>query len=159
MDPEDIQVLNEYREIFVREAEILAQGFSSGKRKVCEYCYSLYQFIASCEIQKKLKKQELFFKERGKALEKEYAQIYGIVMELLDRMVEILGEEEITRTEFVQLLETGFAKSKVALIPPSMDQVLIGDMERTRLKEIKALFFCRCKRGKYSEKIQTQAEF
>ena len=62
-------------------------------------------------------------------------------MELLDRMVEILGEEEITRTEFVQLLETGFAKSKVALIPPSMDQVLIGDMERTRLKEIKALFF------------------
>ena len=60
MDPEDIQVLNEYREIFVREAEILAQGFSSGKRKVCEYCYSLYQFIESCEIQKKLKKQELF---------------------------------------------------------------------------------------------------
>ena len=135
MDPEDIQVLNEYREIFVSEAEILAQGFSSGKRKVCEYCYSLYQFIASCEIQKKLKKQELFFKEKGeKALEKEYAQIYGIVMELLDRMVEILGEEEITRTEFVQLLETGFAKSKVALIPPSMDQVLVGDMERTRLK-------------------------
>ena len=126
----------------MREAEILAQGFSSGKRKVCEYCYSLYQFIASCEIQKKLKKQELFFKEKGeKALEKEYAQIYGIVMELLDRMVEILGEEEITRTEFVQLLETGFAKSKVALIPPSMDQVLVGDMERTRLKEIKALFF------------------
>ena len=68
MDPEDIQVLNEYREIFVREAEILAQGFSSGKRKVCEYCYSLYQFIASCEIQKKLKKQELFFKEKGKKL-------------------------------------------------------------------------------------------
>ncbi len=66
MDPEDIQVLNEYREIFVREAEILAQGFSSGKRKVCEYCYSLYQFIASCEIQKKLKKQELFFKEKGR---------------------------------------------------------------------------------------------
>ena len=65
MDPEDIQVLNEYREIFVREAEILAQGFSSVKRKVCEYCYSLYQFIASCEIQKKLKKQELFFKEKG----------------------------------------------------------------------------------------------
>ncbi len=126
----------------MREAEILAQGFSSGKRKVCEYCYSLYQFIESCEIQKKLKKQELFFKEKGeKALEKEYAQIYGIVMELLDRMVEILGEEEITRTEFVQLLETGFAKSKVALIPPSMDQVLVGDMERTRLKEIKALFF------------------
>ena len=142
MREEDIAVLNESREIFVNEVEALAKGFTSGKKKVCEYCYSLYQFITDCEIQKKLKEQELLFKEKGeKALEKEYAQIYGIVMELLDRMVEILGEEEITRTEFVQLLETGFAKSKVALIPPSMDQVLIGDMERTRLKEIKALFF------------------
>ena len=142
MREEDIAVLNESREIFVNEVEALARGFTSGKKKVCEYCYSLYQFITDCEIQKKLKEQELLFKEKGeKALEKEYAQIYGIVMELLDRMVEILGEEEITRTEFVQLLETGFAKSKVALIPPSMDQVLIGDMERTRLKEIKALFF------------------
>ena len=142
MDPEDIQVLNEYREIFVREAEILAQGFSSGKRKVCEYCYSLYQFIASCEIQKKLKKQELFFKEKGeKALEKEYAQIYGIVMELLDNMVEILGEETVNRQDFRQLLETGLNQAKVALFPPSMDQVLVGDMERTRLKDIRALFF------------------
>ena len=142
MKDEDIQILNEYRERFVAETKVLAEGFSSGKKKVCEYCYSLYQFITGCEIQRKLKEQELSFKKMGeKALEKEYAQIYGIVMELLDRMVEILGEEEITRTEFTQLLEIGFAKSKVALIPPSMDQVLIGDMERTRLKEIKVLFF------------------
>ena len=142
MNTEDIQVLNEYREKFLDEVQSLVQGFSGGKKKVCEYCYSLYQFITDCEIQKKLKAQELLFQKKGeKALEKEYAQIYGIVMELLDRMVEILGEEEITRIEFTQLLETGFAKSKVALIPPSMDQVLIGDMERTRLKEIKALFF------------------
>ena len=155
MDPEDIQVLNEYREIFVREAEILAQGFSSGKRKVCEYCYSLYQFIESCEIQKKLKKQELFFKEKGeKALEKEYPDIWKLLWNFLDRMVEILGEEEITRTEFVQLLETGFAKSKVALIPARMDQVLVGDMERTPSERNKGIVFCRCKRGKIP-KIQT----
>ena len=142
MPEEDIQSLNEYREKFVAEVQSLAQGFQGGKKKVCEYCYSLYQFITECEIQKKLKEQELYFQEKGeKALEKEYAQIYGIVMELLDRMVEILGEEEITRAEFTQLLEVGFAKSKVALIPPSMDQVLVGDMERTRLKEIKVLFF------------------
>ncbi len=142
MNPEDIQVLNEYREKFLMEIQSLVQGFTGGKKKVCEYCYYLYQFITDCEIQRKLKEQELCFQEKGeKALEKEYAQIYGIVMELLDRMVEILGEEELTRLEFTQILETGFAKSKVALIPPSMDQVLIGDMERTRLKEIKALFF------------------
>ncbi len=76
------------------------------------------------KYRKKLKKNRSFsfLKKKGKSPGKEYAQIYGIVMELLDRMVEILGEEEITRTEFVQLLKLVFAKSKVALIPPSMDQ-------------------------------------
>lgn len=67
----DIQVLNEYRERFVTEVEALAQGFSSGKKKVSEYCYSLYQFITDCDIQRKLKEQELSFKAKGeKALEK-----------------------------------------------------------------------------------------
>ena len=62
-------------------------------------------------------------------------------MELLDNMVEILGEETVNRQDFRQLLETGLNQAKVALIPPSMDQVLVGDMERTRLKDIRALFF------------------
>ena len=39
--------------------------------------------------------QELHFKQQGdRAREKEYAQIYGIIMDLLDKMVSILGEEE-----------------------------------------------------------------
>lgn len=46
----------------------------------------------------------------------------------------------MNRQDFRQLLETGLNQAKVALIPPSMDQVLVGDMERTRLKDIRALF-------------------
>lgn len=73
-------------------------------------------------------------------MEKEYAQIYGIVMELLDKMTEILGEETVSPEEFRQILETGMSQAKVALIPPGLDQVLVGDMERTRLKDARALF-------------------
>ena len=43
-------------------------------------------------------------------------------MELLDNMVEILGEETVNRQDFRQLLETGLNQAKVALIPPSMDR-------------------------------------
>ena len=45
-------------------------------------------------------------------------------------MVSILGEEVVSTEEFRQLLETGMTQAKVALIPPGIDQVLIGDMER-----------------------------
>jgi ATP-dependent helicase/nuclease subunit B len=140
--PEELQNLNESRKHFVEEVAVLAEGFSGKRHTVEEYCRILYQFIVDSEIQQKLKKQELGFKAMGdKAMEKEYAQIYGIVMGLLDRMVEILGGETVNRREFQQLLETGLAQAKVALIPPSMDQVQVGDMERTRLKNIRALFF------------------
>ena len=119
----------------------LALSFKGGKKTVREYCTFLYEFAVRSQVQQKLKHQELKFKEQGdKAMEKEYAQIYGIVMELLDNMVEILGEETVNRQDFRQLLETGLNQAKVALIPPSMDQVLVGDMERTRLKDIRALF-------------------
>ena len=62
-------------------------------------------------------------------------------MNLLDKMVSILGEEKVSAEEYRQLLETGMGQAKVALIPPGIDQVLVGDMERTRLKDIRALFF------------------
>ena len=45
-------------------------------------------------------------------MEKEYNQIYGIVMDLLDKMVEILGEETVNRQEFRQLLESDFLRQK-----------------------------------------------
>ena len=142
MPPEDIGRLNEIRERFVEETEALAISFQGGKRTVREYCTMLYEFAVRTKAEQKLKLQERKFKLKGdKAMEKEYAQIYGIVMELLDNMVEILGDEKVSRQEFRQLLETGLTQAKVALIPPSMDQVLVGDMERTRLKDVRALFF------------------
>ena len=142
MEPETIEKLNEIREKFVEETEILRDCFSGKKRTVLEYCQGLYAFIVKSKIQEKLKVQEAVFQQNGdKAMEKEYAQIYGIVMDLLDKAAEILGEETATPEEFRQILETGMTQAKVALIPPSIDQVLVGDMERTRLKDIRALFF------------------
>ena len=142
MKEESILELNAIRERFVGEVRDLAEGFSGRKKTVGEYCRCLYDFVVRSDIQKKLKRQEEIFRSRGeKAMEKEYAQIYGIVMGLLDKMAEILGEEKVTPEEFRQILETGMTQAKVALIPPSMDQVLVGDMERTRLKDVRALFF------------------
>ena len=142
MKEESILELNEIRERFVRETEALACGFSGKKKTVKEYCKFLYDFIVRSRIQEKLYEQEeVFFRKGDRAMEKEYAQIYGIVIELLDKMTEILGEETVSPEEFRQILETGMSQAKVALIPPGLDQVLVGDMERTRLKDVRALFF------------------
>ena len=142
MDSTSIMELNVIRERFVTEVRSLAEGFAGKKKTVAEYSRCLYEFIVQSRVQEKLAVQELLFKQHGdRAMEKEYAQIYGIVMNLLDKMVSILGEEKVSAEEYRQLLETGMGQAKVALIPPGIDQVLVGDMERTRLKDIRALFF------------------
>ena len=51
------------------------------------------------------------------------------------------GEENRISGRICRFLKTGMSQAKVALIPPGVDQVLVGDMERTRLKDIRALFF------------------
>ena len=148
MDPESIMELNNIRERFVTEVRSLAEGFAGKKKTVAEYSRCLYEFIVQSRVQEKLAVQGLLFKQHGdRAMEKEYAQIYGIVMNLLDKMVSILGEEKVSAEEYRQLLETGMGQAKVALIPPGIDQVLVGDMERTRLKDIRALFFAGVNEG------------
>lgn len=156
MKEESILEINRIREKFIQETEALGLGFSGKKKTVGAYCRCLYDFIVSSRIQEKLKLKEEYFRCRGdRAMEKEYVQIYGIVMELLDKMAEILGEEEVSPEEFRQILETGMSQAKVALIPPGMDQILVGDMERTRLKDVRALFFMGVNEGNIPKNTQS----
>ncbi len=71
-----------------------------------------------------------------------------MVMDLFDKMTEVLGEEKVSLREFKELLEAGLSEVKIGIIPPSSDQVLVGDMERTRLKDIRVLFFVGVNDGK-----------
>jgi len=142
MKEEDLIVLNEIREKFIREVLPFALTLQKKHITVKELTISLYEFICANEMQKKLKEYEESFNQKKElALEKEYAQIYRIIMELLDKVVELLGAEVISIKEYAQMLDAGFEEAKVGIIPPSVDQVVVGDIERTRLKDIKVLFF------------------
>ena len=81
-------------------------------------------------------------KERlNRVLEKEYEQVFRQVEEIFARAEELLGEDRLSVKEFREILETGFSEAKVGLIPPGRDQIVVGDIERTRLQDIKVLFF------------------
>ena len=52
----------------------------------------------------------------------------------------ILGKEELERKDMAKILEAGLEKCTMGVIPPTADSLLIGDLERSRLPEIKYLF-------------------
>ncbi len=140
--PDKIEYMNILRLKVFEDIEPLLAVWKNKQATVLEKMTALHTFIRAHEIQEKLSDWEEQFTKEGKlALAKEYKQTYGLVMELFDKIVALLGEEAVDRKELSDILDSGFAEIKVGIIPPSVDQVLVGDMERTRLKDIKALFF------------------
>ena len=71
----------------------------------------------------------------------EDGRIWRVVMDLFDKLAGLLGGETMPLREYIDVLGAGFEAAEVAVIPPGFDQVLIGDIERTRLENIRVLFF------------------
>ena len=103
---------------------------------------ALYGFLVVNEIQNKLAVYESMFQEKGDlSRAKEYGQIYPLVIDLLDQMEGLLAGEEMPLKEFADILESGLMEITVGTIPQNVDRVQVGDIERTRLKQVKILFF------------------
>ena len=136
---ETMERLNRIRQQFTDTVEILHMA---PRAKAGEYVDHLYDFLEQNQVQQKLLNYQQRFEQEGDlAKAREYAQIYRLVMDLLDQIYELLGEEEISLQEFADILEAGFGEITVGTIPQNVDRIVVGDMERTRLKQVKVLFF------------------
>ena len=148
-----VRLYGDLKEEELEEIDMLRQRFADAvlpfvrvqRRKdtdVRTRTLSLYSLIESLGIQKRLAEMEEEFRRDGnEVLAKEYHQIYGMIMDFFDKLVDLLGDEELPLREYAQILDAGFAEARVGVIPPGVDEVMAGDMERTRLKDVKVLFF------------------
>lgn len=136
---ETLERLNRIRQQFADTVEILHMA---PRAKAGEYVDHLYDFLEQNQVQQKLLNYQQQFEQEGDlAKAREYAQIYRLVMDLLDQIYVLLGEEEISLQEFADILDAGFGEITVGTIPQNVDRIVVGDMERTRLKQVKVLFF------------------
>jgi len=111
-------------------------------RRAGEMVRALYGFLTENELQQKLAYYERQFKEQGDmARAREYGQIYALVIDLLDQIYGLLAEEEMEFREFADILDSGLTEISVGTIPQNVDRVLVGDIERTRIKQVRVLFF------------------
>ena len=137
---EEYPRMNRIRQRISELFEPLFEAFSGGTAG--EETYAIYRLLRELSMEEQLKEREKTYQEAGNAgRAKEYAQIYRIVMDLLDKIAALLGEEKISVREYADILDAGFSAAKVGIIPPGNDKVTVGDIERTRLNHIRALFF------------------
>jgi ATP-dependent helicase/nuclease subunit B len=138
-DEATLDNINKIREQLISQTAVLKPD---ELHRAKDYVNRLYDFLIQNRVQEKLAGFETYFHNNGELTkEREYAQIYRLVMQLLEQIYELLGEEEISLKEFKEILEAGFGEIEVGTIPQNVDRVLVGDMERTRLKQVRVLFF------------------
>ena len=154
-NPEECVQIDRIRASLVEKWQPFYKKMKTPDASVRTYTEALYEYITANKIQEKLKEFTKNFEAEGNlSLVKEYSQIYEIVMNLLDKLVKILGDKKVRIREFKEILEAGLSEAKVGIIPPTSDQVLVGDMERTRLKDIKIVFFVGVNEGKIPKEQQ-----
>lgn len=102
---------------------------------------ALYDFLVILEIPEKL---NLWITQAEAAGDltaaQEHEQVWKAVIAFMDEMVEIVGDETMSLDLFAKLVESGLESMKFSLVPPSLDQVLIGTVDRSRYTDVKCVF-------------------
>lgn len=138
----DLEHLEELRVKFFDLLEPLWQVFQRKDARVRDGIQALYGLIYAMDCEQQLWEREQSLLEKGEQVKsREYGQIYKIIIELLEKYYDFLGDEQLEIEEFAEILDAGLSAAAVASIPPGYDCVTIGDIERTRLNHIKILFF------------------
>lgn len=142
MSEQQVNYLNESRVRFVERMQELQFVLTQSQKTVEDICTALYEFFVASKVEQKLHFLEEELREQGRVdLAEEYHQIYGAVMELFDKFVSLLGDEKVSLKEFNDLLDAGLQEARIGLIPSNGDTVIIGDITRTRVGNVKVLFF------------------
>lgn len=141
MEKESLTVINNGRENVCEIIKPLMEALKAGKT-VADYTRAVYDFILSQKMQEKINEYVLQFKAMNMpSQQREYEQAYETIISLLDRIVSLMGDEILSIKDYKQILQAGFESIKVGIIPPGLDTVMVGDIERTRLKDTKKIIF------------------
>lgn len=131
--------INEAKNIFLKSIEPI----SLEKNKAYSVKYiskCLMDFLINLEVPQSLAKRNMALGEEDVLIKKENIQVWKSITFIIDNIVKILAEEEMTVNEYAEILNSAFENTKAGFIPSSQDQLIIGDFGHTRLPKIKALF-------------------
>ena len=138
----EILLMNKLNDMRSRINEELKPLFAVKKATAKNISDALFTIIEKNESEIKLLEYKAFFEKKGDLKKaREYDQIYGKIIKLLEQISSLIGEDELELSEYRDILSAGFGEIEVGTIPQDVDRVIVGDIERTRLKEIKLLFF------------------
>ena len=136
----EVERLNEIRKEII-EPLLKLQEEIKKNRTVKNITIALYNFIINQNIEEKISKKISELEEKDLLdLAKEYKESYEIIIDIFDKMVLIFDDEKITIDKYQKIFKIGLKNSGLGKIPGTADQVILGDVDRSRSHKVRAVF-------------------
>ncbi|WP_138753334.1 helicase-exonuclease AddAB subunit AddB [Paenibacillus sinopodophylli] len=107
-------------------------------QKMCEALYLLLDQSGAADRLEQWAMQDTQMGNTQRA--RSHRQLWDGVVQLLDQLVELAGQQSVSPELFAGMVEAGLDSLKLAAVPPALDQVLIGSMDRTRSGHIQLCY-------------------
>ncbi len=139
-DEYHLREINKARNRLMKDLGLFREVKCDDKKTTAEWTSLLYDFLVQIKAEEKMQKKSDILLEKGEADKaKVYSSIYGFVCQLLDRVYDIF-KEPLSAEEYYEILEAGFGEIHIGMLPQNVDVVIVGDLIRSRLSKVKALF-------------------
>ena len=113
----------------------------SNLKDVASITKAMYQFLIENSIDINMENRIKELEEIGEIEKaKEYETSYKLIVEILDEIVLVLGDKKVSFEKYADLLKIGLANTGLGKIPGTQDQVIVGDVDRSRSHKVKAVF-------------------
>ena len=137
---ETLDEINALRKRFISIFEEITED-GDKKKKLSVWIKQIYHILENTKACDKMLSLSEELKNNGLTVQSmEYAGVYNKVIEVFDSLTDLMGDEDYTIKDLSDILKVGFSEIRLGVLPQRVDSLLVGDMQRTRLKEIKALF-------------------
>ncbi len=137
---DELERIHRSRMLVVRPLGRFAERLRAAAN-VREQVTAVYQLLEELEVPRKLVAwSEEALREGHPEKAKEHGGLWNRLIDLFDQLVEMLGDEAISVEEFGGILDAGLENMKLGLVPPSLDQVLVGTLDRTRFGRVRHAF-------------------
>lgn len=123
---------------------------TQGKKSVKEMSVSLFEFISEIDLYEKLVKMIDRLNNDGRENEAfRFEQVWDLFVNICDQAVTALGDNEVSREEFYEILISGMAGCEINIIPSVTDGVLVSSVSRGVRDEVRALFVLGATKNKF----------
>lgn len=102
---------------------------------------NIYKYLIKNNIEEKINKK--INKIKKEEIKEEYKASLNILTDVLDEIVTFFKDEKITIQKYKEILKIGLKNKEFGKIPQNIDQVILGDIDRTRSHKVKAVFILR----------------